>query len=74
MDLWWNCILEDRVDLEYFHNRRGVLKMILIGVTNYFSIKNGIYAIVHNRTSFPLIKYQGVFVSTGVATNIVNSY
>ncbi|RNA20730.1 FMRFamide-activated amiloride-sensitive sodium channel isoform X1, partial [Brachionus plicatilis] len=43
------------------------------GIQDVFSIKTGIKVVIHERGVRPILKYDGIEVSTGVAANIVVS-
>jgi hypothetical protein len=40
------------------------------GPADYFATKNGMYVVIHNRNNFPIMRYEGIYVDTGVATNV----
>jgi hypothetical protein len=42
----------------------------LKGITDYYSKESGFHLTIHNNTRLPLVKYEGVKVSTGFASNV----
>lgn len=43
---------------------------IFLGKQDFYTVSQGLYVAIHNRTRRPSVKYEGITVQTGTASNI----